>query len=261
MLPMPLKVIRLRSAALSVVLSISGALASASDLPWERGPWRPFDEPGYGAGFGGPGAGSPEGDRVNPWSGSPRPPSTQGPAWGGSPSYTDGGGAGYDANGVGDYYGWRPEDPFGAERAPGGAYGDPRRDQAPWGPDWRGDSSYGWESRQDTPGSRRGSEGPARGPGLAPSPLDHAFRHSSGASYPGYRFRGDPPSGRGGWSGTPDGMGYRFRPLTDQERSRLDWGPGPWPDETPGGWTRPPRGGGLLEQEAYGFEPNPWRGR
>lgn len=72
-----------------------------------------------------------------------------------------------------------------------------------------------------------------------------------------YRFRGDEHVGA-----DPRYGGYRFRPLTEQERARMDEQPG-WrptgrayaPPSSP--YSRP----SIPEREAYGYEPDGWFGR
>jgi hypothetical protein len=106
--------------------------------------------------------------------------------------------------------------------------------------------------------------------------MGRAWRASTGAEGPvsvplesydsdvreeGYRFRGDAPvnTRRGGevsWHG-----GYRFRPLTEQERQRQRQGSDTtWrPSRRPGGEnTSPGVPAGAPVREVYGYEPDRW---
>lgn len=85
---------------------------------------------------------------------------------------------------------------------------------------------------------------------------------------PTYRFRGDPPSGSGGWATREGDDRYRFRPLNERESERRvqerGWRPLA-PDSGSPAKRQPgqPGQGGLIDAltppaRIYGFEPNPW---
>jgi len=158
-------------------------------------------------------------------------------------------------NGVGEP-GFEPEwnrAPFGVapnrvpwseprvDRFPGGAYGgNPSPyNQAPYrGEDWVRwqDAAAAWE---------------------APNPDSFTIHgEQSPVSAQGYRFRGDNPVGFGGWEAGPHGKGYRFRPLTEQERRRVGSGAA-WPGAGPvpgGDWSRRPDLPPFREAQGYWSE-------
>jgi len=81
------------------------------------------------------------------------------------------------------------------------------------------------------------------------------------APAPGYRFRGDEPGGFRGQGEAPWRYGYRFRPLTEQERQRMDIGTW-WRPRSPGPVReRFRRGDPLPAEEAYGYRPDSWFSR
>lgn len=73
-----------------------------------------------------------------------------------------------------------------------------------------------------------------------------------------YRFRGDEALGGRAWGGVPERDGYRFRPLSDLERDRIQresqWWSGPAIE--PRGRAQPRDPG--LGDDAFGYEPNNW---
>ena len=74
----------------------------------------------------------------------------------------------------------------------------------------------------------------------------------------GYRFRGDGRAAFAGWGAMPRQPGYRFRPLTEQERLRMGSGAGwrPYAPEQTG--VRPYAVDSPPSDEAYGFWPDGW---
>lgn len=77
----------------------------------------------------------------------------------------------------------------------------------------------------------------------------------------GYRFRGDGPVGDGAWSAPGRRDGYRFRPLTEQERERRDNVGGWRPRELERSGERPGRRDLPPAEEAYGYESDNWFSR
>lgn len=77
----------------------------------------------------------------------------------------------------------------------------------------------------------------------------------------GYRFRGDDPAGFGRWGAAPYRKGYRFRPLTEQERRRLGSGTRWRPREPEHAGERPRRPDPLPDREAYGYRSENWFNR
>jgi hypothetical protein len=77
----------------------------------------------------------------------------------------------------------------------------------------------------------------------------------------GYRFRGDGPSGYGGWGAVPGRGGYQFRPLTEQERQRSGLGSVWRPRESGRPQERPRPPDPLPAEEAYGYEADSWFNR
>jgi len=260
----------LSGVALTVALAISAQPASSRDDAWGGSAWQRYQGSDYDAGYRGPTELPNERDPGR----SAYPFETASPfrepSWAhDDPSIPATRGAGYGDYRYDEPYG-RPQQGYtGAQRGdPPGAFGG--RSQGRTSPSER--PSPGAPGYQpDYPGSafppRELAEGlelglgqmvPVPGPGYRDPPLE---------THPGYRFRGDPPAGLGHWQSAPDPMGYRFRPLTEQERGRQDLGPHPRPrypqgtaPEGTGGV--PFRGEPLLQPEAaFGFEPNPWRAR
>jgi len=248
----PLSRFTVSSLVLTVALSISGQLSSRDDL-WGAPAWQ-------GSGYGG----SEEGNFGVVPRGAAAPgavtPGAQDPAWGyGGPSTPGTRGLGFgrsqddqaDAWGQGRFTG--PLD----QVAPG-IYPGSGPDQAPPpGRPWRGVPDY-----QDYVFRPPGVPGSLDfGPGQAGSGPGSGYADPSLEAFQGYRFRGDPPAYLGQWQSAPDDTGYRFRPLTDQERWR--WGqPEIRPRYTQGAASTPIPGNPLLQPEAeLGFEPPPWRAR
>jgi hypothetical protein len=77
------------------------------------------------------------------------------------------------------------------------------------------------------------------------------------AARQGYRFRGDAP-GFGGWGAASWQDGYRFRPLTEQERQQRDDMTGWLPRGLERGGDRPRRPGSFPADEAYGYQSDTW---
>lgn len=278
---MPVSRLARRSAALTMALSFGGSLASAGDNPWAGTPWQPppdsvsqgptgaipYWEPGSGEppfgefGSGDKGYGTSGWDWVSPSPPGASSPDYRGSSWyqgfpsgSGRPGSPDGGHLDPATSGwVSDGVSWdqRP--------APAGVYRSPARERPAWGaPPSREASGYGVEPWGN---AYRPEGGDPRADQLRVPP---GTRYGLGPqqAIPGYRFRGDAPLGAGEWSSPPDAWGYRFRPLTDQERGRLGQMPEHGPNYAPGAGAPPFRGEPLLGPEsAYGFEPNPWRTR
>jgi len=81
------------------------------------------------------------------------------------------------------------------------------------------------------------------------------------APAPGYRFRGDTSDGFRGQADAPWRSGYRFRPLSEQERQRMDLGTG-WRPRSPGPVReRLRRDDPPPAEEAYGYRPDGWFSR
>jgi len=74
----------------------------------------------------------------------------------------------------------------------------------------------------------------------------------------GYRFRGDVPTYSRGWDAPPWQPSYRFRPLTEQERLRMDAEIGWRPRALNPLAEQAPRGDFLSTEEAYGYYPDNW---
>lgn len=77
----------------------------------------------------------------------------------------------------------------------------------------------------------------------------------------GYRFRGDDPAGFGRWGAAPHMNGYRFRPLTEQERRRTGSGNRWRPREPAHAGERPRPPDPLPDREAYGYRSENWFNR
>lgn len=262
---MPLSRFTLSSIGLAVTLSISGQPGSSGAEPWGGAAWERYQGSGYEAGRSGPGE--------RPYEGYPHRSETPGatPGVHQEPSWTSGDPSipGVRRAGFGDY---RDEAPYawGQVGFPEGLRQDPRGAYAGSGPERTGPSGLGWQGASDyRPDDRDDafrSPGHPNWSGFGPGqmrPLPGVGRvEPTGETYPGYRFRGDPPAYPGHWQSATHESGYRFRPLTDQERWRLGQGPEFRPD-FPQGLDDPPFPGdpSLQPEAAYGFEPSPWRGR
>lgn len=267
---MPLTRATLSSVALTVALSISGQPVSSRDDVWGGYGSQRYPRSGYDAGYGEPGR--------PPYGVDPEPSGyafgtdaqLREPSWDyGDPPIPAAFGTGYrdyrvdepDAWGQGGYAGARREVPPGANRGLGGEPGSPAGRRWPGAPGHPGDDPGSVFPPPDLVEGLEGRLGPTwsvPGPGYMDPPLE---------TYPGYRFRGDPPTHSGYWQSAPYDTGYRFRPLTEQELGRMNPGPdyrrrypqGTDPQGTDGA---PFRGEPLLAPDtAYGFEPNPWRAR
>lgn len=109
--------------------------------------------------------------------------------------------------------------------------------------------------RQDPWGRRPGvPEAPRAGPpdqlGMRGDMPPSAIR--------GYRFRGDSPAGSTGRGAESRRYGYQFRPLTDQERERLDAKTGWRPREPDRLGVQPRPNDPLRTKEAFGYQSNNW---
>lgn len=247
----------------TVALLLSGQPTEAADNPWSGAGWQRPEAVGYEAGYDVPG-----GDSYGWGNGGRSAPGVyqgQVPTW--------------------DYGGWAPppreadfDDQYRQYRGvtwdhgvisnpgspvPPGAYREPVPvSSVPAGPGWRTQMDYrspygGYVFRplDQAEGAEAG-----RAPMWSPAgPVDGGL---SPEVYPGFRFRGDANGPSGQWSSLPYAMGYRFRPLTDQERDGAgtgsEFGQGYLRgSEVPSMRGEMPPDGGVT----YGFEPNPWRGR
>lgn len=135
-------------------------------------------------------------------------------------------------------------EPYG-DQVPGGGYGgySPPYGQAPYLVDQvrRQDAAAAWGDRYpDESGMRWGP----------PSAVAH-----------GYHFRGDDPAGFGGWGAAPHRNGYRFRPLTEQERQRAGSGTEWRPREPASARERPRRADPLPVRDAHGYWSENWFNR
>lgn len=267
---MALRYATLSSVALTVALSVTGQPVSSRDDAWGGYGSQRYQGSDYDAGYGEPG-------RL-PYEVDPEPsgylfgtaPQAREPSWAyGDPPIPAAFGAGYgdysgdepNAWGQGGYAGLQREVPPGAYRGLG------REPASPAGRPWPGAPGYPGDEPDSVFPPRDLVEGLERGLGPTRPVPGSAYMDPPLETYPGYRFRGDPPTHSGHWQSEPYDTGYRFRPLTEQERGRLNPGPdhrrrypqGTAPQGTDGA---PFRGEPLLQPEAaYGFEPNPWRAR
>jgi hypothetical protein len=253
------------SGALTVALLLSGQPAVAADNAWGGGGWQRQETAGYEAGYDAPrgdsygwgvGRGSVSGgyagQRQNPtWEyGGGAPPPSEAVS---SDQYSQYRGVPWDQ---GVIPGPRPQVP------PGGYLESGPVSSAPTMSGWRTQMDYrsGYGGYVFRPLGQPDSMEPGGGPMWSgPGSVDGVRIPEV---YPGFRFRGDAGDPSGQWSSVPYAMGFRFRPLTDQERDRFDpgtdFGRGyPRGPEAPSMRGEAPIEGGMT----YGFEPNPWRGR
>lgn len=129
-------------------------------------------------------------------------------------------------------------------------------------PIWQGGWGKGSGPPMDQNGPPRDTGVPFWGVGPGPegyrTPLVGGYGAGVRDLYPGYRFRGDPPAVGGPWQSGSYESGYRFRPLTDQERMRIGEGPGLRPAYPPGFMGSNRHSDPLPRPEtSYGFEPSP----
>jgi len=271
-----LSLVSLPSAALTVGLLLSVQRADSGEEGWGVGAWQHDEGSGYDAGYGTPGVGPFDRDRrVQPVAG-PSAVQFRSPSW----SYGDGPIPGSDAADFSDVrqghaVDWGQDGPYGyqPQGAPGAYLGSGAYPGLTAGPSWQGPADYHqayggyvfrpWDQSdglKSDPGQRwPAPESPREGAHFEGLPFQGPpFQQVSA----GYRFRGDPPGSPGQWASAPHLMGYRFRPLTDQEQPRpgLDFESRAGYPTGAGGHQF--RGDPMLEPEAaYGFEPNPWQGR
>lgn len=247
----------------TVALLLSGQPAEAADNPWSEGAWQRPDRAGYEAGYdvpesdsygwgiGGQSASGVYQGQVPTWEYSGwMPPAREADF---DDRYRQYRGATWDHGMVSD-----PRSPV-----PPGAYMEPVPvSSVPAGPDWRTKMDYGSPYGGYVFRPLDQAEGMEAGRGPMWSSAGSVDGGPSPEVYPGFRFRGDAVGPWGHWSSSPYAMGYRFRPLTDQERDRSGTG-GDFGQGYPGGpEVRSMRGEGPPEGGVtYGFEPNPWRGR
>lgn len=132
------------------------------------------------------------------------------------------------------------------ERAFGGYRKDPCRASGPEAP-YRGQPAGGgyWSASPPDEGAGRPREG-IRQWGV-PDARSHGYSDRVPvygelpfAAVEGYRFRGDASPEFGGRGGTPGRYRYRFRPLTEQERRRMDTETG-WRPQVPAPLEERPR--------------------
>lgn len=251
-------------AVLTILLGMGVEPLFARDEAWTPGGRGPLQEasPGRGGSEGlASHFGSASGlDRHDRWSYGESIGFPDGLSWGYGGPVSGGAGLGADeARRDSGPNAWGPVGPPGLSLPP------PAGTKARYGaqaPTWGASSGY--------PTGRAGFPPEVGGPftGQGPgsdgygSSLERGYVTGPPETYSGYRFRGDPPVLGGHWPSAPHEMGYRFRPLTEQERERFGEGPGFRPAYPPG-FSDPSRPSDLfLRPEAsYGFEPNPWRAR
>lgn len=262
---MPLSRCTLGSVALTAVLSISGQAVSSRDDAWGGPAWQRYQGPGDEAGYAARGDGPYEGDPRPAMSAGGPAPLFQDPSWGnGDASSPRRGGAGYGEYREDDPYAWRqggPSRPVG-QVLTGPNLGSGFEEAPPAAHPWQIAPHY----HADYQGPAIRPRGLPDGLGLVPGQVRPVPSPDFGTptleTYPGYRFRGDPPAHLGQWQSAPYDSAYRFRPLTEQEQGR--WGQGPehrpgYPQDMYG---VPLRGDPSLQPEAaFGFEPTPWRAR
>ena len=177
-----------------------------------------------------------------------------------------------------------PYDPYGGRSSgfgagdmayPSGGFSD--RISDPYGDDpsvsWGSESRYGraqgggYHSYPGVgEGAPYGRNGAPRfdGPGGGTNGYAGGWGSKGGlppAAVRGYRFRGDGFVDDGAWSAPGRRNGYRFRPLTEQERERRDSVGGWRPRELERSGERPVRRDPPPAEEAYGFESDNWFSR
>lgn len=158
----------------------------------------------------------------------------------GDSAYPPSGGRDYNDPGWGDPYGAPALDPYSGQSATSGY---------PSYPVPEAETPYGRDGTRRFGGRTNGVGGYARQWGSGGELPPSAAR--------GYRFRGDASGdgapGASNWRG-----GYRFRPLTAQERERTDGGSGWRPREHESSGERPGKPDPLPVDEAYGYESDNW---
>lgn len=92
---------------------------------------------------------------------------------------------------------------------------------------------------------------------------DRSARGVSSGSYApgpanGFGFRDNGLGGPEGWGAPPWRQGYRFRPLTEQERKRMDNRTGWRPRVANPGWERFRGADPMPAEEAFGYQPDSW---
>ncbi|MCG6860441.1 MAG: hypothetical protein LJE70_04050 [Chromatiaceae bacterium] len=103
-----------------------------------------------------------------------------------------------------------------------------------------------------------------------PDPYPAPYGYSDHSAFPGerataapggYGVRGDRRVGYAGWGTPPWQQGYRFRPLTEQERGRMDTGTG-WRPKVLDPVAQRLRGSGPVPAEdTFGYQPDSWTQR
>lgn len=115
-----------------------------------------------------------------------------------------------------------------------------------------------YESRYQAPGlyeQFRPRPGPGDSPWLGRQEAGSLLRDDVGR----YRFRGDEQFGADPRIGDLRHGGYRFRPLTEQERGRTAERPGWRPTERTNAPPKPALSRrSIPEREAYGYQPDGW---
>jgi hypothetical protein len=219
----PLRRPPLSNVALTVILLLGGRWSVSSwDDPWGGAAWRPDQGGGYDTGYGGSGEGTYDSDGRRLVSPVGAPSGFQEPSRASWDSPSPGAGvAGY-----GDY-----DQPNAWGR--GGSAGSPRQllpgDYPGLGPDRSSSLGPSGQGAPDYPPDLLDPRYPSRGlpaavplaPGQMRAVPGPGYLDPPRETYPGYRFRGDPPGQLGHWQSAPYDTGYRFRPLTEQERGRL----------------------------------------
>ena len=81
--------------------------------------------------------------------------------------------------------------------------------------------------------------------------------HAPGSAN-GFGFRDDGPGGFEGWGAPPWRQGYRFRPLTEQERKRMDNRVGWRPRVANPGWEQFRGADPMPAEGAFGYKPDSW---
>ncbi len=139
--------------------------------------------------------------------------------------------------------------------------------------DW-GDPGSPWSAGMGDRTDAIDLGGPGRGGG-------ETYRFRGGATWPpapvgvprsdgrdwaegghGYHFRNGPSSSSRDWAVSGSGRAYRFRPLTEQEKARIEEASRWRPSDPAGSGYRRPGGGDVMTAPGldYGFEP-PWTRR
>jgi hypothetical protein len=253
------------SAALTVVLLLSGYVAESNEDVWGPVARPQYDGPRERADYGVPAPDPYDRDTRLDWAPAPFADHFQDPAWSsGDRPFPGRDGSGFSEDWQKPPVAWDQGGFRGSQhQASSGVYPDygaPQPFNA--GPTWQGPPDYrqGYGDYAFRPWGE--SDAPSSGPVPMIRPaVESRGWGRSGDAYPGYRFRGDPPGYAGPRSFAPHDMGYRFRPLNDQEQRRFDPGVERWSSYPRGSGAPPVRSDPVFEPEAaYGFEPTPWRG-